>query len=48
MKYKCPACDVFYTVERVCVGLPWDRHEPVMVAPVESMPALDTVAVTRD
>lgn len=44
MKY--PSCDVFYTVERVCVGLPWDRHEPVMVVQVESVPEPDTIVIS--
>ncbi len=44
VRYKCPACDVFYTQERVCVGLPWSPHESVRVVPVESVPQPDTIA----
>jgi len=45
-RYKCPMCDVFYTRERVCVGLPWSNHEPVQVVAVRSVPQPDTIAVT--
>lgn len=45
-RYKCPACDVLYTLERTCVGLPWSVHEPVQVVPVEDVPQPDTIVVT--